>query len=120
MHQCEFCNAMFRPRPQVKSPKACGFCQAKRQRQNEKLWREKNLQRYDPLYHRTRKLQRLERLRLKAKEFIECLRVGSQFLGLSFLIGILDSMIEKFLVTLGIRRVNKFWLAASPCVAKVS
>ncbi len=119
MHQCEFCNAMFKPRPQVKRPRACGNCQSKRQQQNEKLWQERNLQRYDPLYHRTRRQQRLALLRLKTKKLIECLRVGGHFFGLSFLNGVLDAAIEGVLIQLGIRRVNKFWITVTPAAAKV-
>jgi integrase len=35
MHKCEFCNACFQARPQVKHPRACQNCQKKRQQENE-------------------------------------------------------------------------------------
>ncbi|MEO5970875.1 MAG: hypothetical protein ABIQ95_13185, partial [Bdellovibrionia bacterium] len=57
--------------------------------------------------------QRIDQIRLKAKEFAKCLQVGGTFLGLSFSKNIFDQFIETFLISLGIRRVNKLWTEVS-------
>lgn len=111
VHLCDFCSASFHPRAQVKNPRACSQaeCQRKRQRSNELAWREKNSSVADPQYHRIRKKARLKLLRQISEGIGRCLDKGATFLGLPILLDCVGEFFFQFLVSLGIRRVNKFW-----------
>lgn len=111
MHQCEFCRASFYPRPQVKNPRAClrSECQRKRQRSNELEWRKAHSTQSDPQYHRIRKLARLKQLRALSEWIGRCVETGARFLKKSFSFESTHELLLQFLVSLGIRKINKFW-----------
>ena len=113
MCTCEFCHSEFRPRPQVKNPRACPGCQKTRQRSNENDWRKRNPKYSDPVYHKLQRELRKKRLIAVAKSLSECIRVGKVMLGLSLGMGELGLVLTEFLQQLGIRRVNKLCLVES-------
>lgn len=111
VHQCEFCGEGFHSRPQVKNPRAClnRICQQKRQRSNELDWRQRNSTRFDPQYHRICKESRMKQLRDVSKAISHCLITGARFVGKVLSIDLFEAVLFQFLVSLGIRRINKFW-----------
>lgn len=113
VHQCEFCPASFRPRPQVKNPRACerSECQRRRQRSNELSWRQRNSTASDPKYHRLRKQARLGQLRRVSLLIGRCFNTGARFLGESMSLDPVQALFLQFLVSLGIRKINKLWPA---------
>ena len=110
MHKCEFCNAMFQARPQVKRPRACQQCQKKRQRENEKSWHIKNKSDFDSRYHKTRKIQRTAKLQKIARSIFELIETGKKFLHRNIRLDRFDEFLFLFLKDLGIRHVNKLWI----------
>ncbi len=110
MQDCEFCHSQFKPRPQVKSPRACGKqeCQRERQRENEKAWHSRNPGIYDGKYHSVKRRERLQELRKIAGRLKECLAVGATMLGVTVDEGQILLILERFLLGLGIRTANKF------------
>jgi len=123
VHQCEFCTANFFPRPQVKNPRACerSDCQKKRQRSNELAWRARNHALSDPKYHRLRKLARLKLLKQACETLLRYLNTGATIFGQAVMLEEVRLFFFQFLVSLGVRRVNKFWpqvfVQASPEVS---
>jgi hypothetical protein len=111
MCKCEFCNSYFTPRAQVKKPRACQKkeCQLKRQRANEKAWKEQQGDRFDAKYHNKKKQKRLSNLRDMAGNVIKCIETGLTFLGKSLNIEKMRGYITELFYTLGSRRVNKLW-----------
>ncbi len=109
MHKCEYCNACFQARPQVKHPRACQNCQLKRQRENEKSWHFKHKSNFDREYHGIQKIQRFERLQEISKIICQWIKTGAIFSGNNFLNSDWENSFMSFLVKLGIRKVNKFW-----------
>jgi len=109
--RCEFCHTEYRPRPQVKNPRACNnhLCQKKRQLANEREWRERHKDLADKEYHRVRREQRRRKLQAISDSILKCLEVGSQFLNRSVDRAALSDIFTAFLFELGIRRANKFW-----------
>lgn len=109
MHQCEFCNASFNPRPQVKRPRACTNCQPIRQRQNEREWHDRHRGLYDKKYHQLKKLKRAKALLNYSQEILQWLEVGVRFFGKELNLKSFEFLFSKFFASLGIRQVNKFW-----------
>ena len=109
MHICEFCHTSFRPRAQVKHPRACSKCQKARQRANEDAWHERNPKYSDKLYHLVQKKQRMKRLGELVQIIVECLRVGKDFLRHNFDLEKTRVLFSQFLADVGIREINKFW-----------
>jgi hypothetical protein len=109
MHCCNYCSAIFFPRPQVKQPKACPKCQAKRQRENEKAWRIKNKDRFGAVYAKTQKELRKERLLEIADVMAEGLLTGLRFKGKSINLKETAESLFQWLLFIGIRRVNKLY-----------
>lgn len=109
MCTCEFCLTSFCPRPQVKHPRACAKCQAKRQRANEKAWHERNPKYLDKVYHSVKKQQRMKRIRKILEIVYECLRVGKDFLKHRLDLENIRTFLSQFLAHIGIRKINKFW-----------
>lgn len=107
MHECEFCCTEFLPRPQVKKPRACEGCQSLRQRANEREWHAKQVK-FSDEYHRTRRGQRLKLIEALLKVLMECLGVGGRLLGMTLNIEKFCEVLSRFLVDLGVRRINKF------------
>ena len=116
MTNCEFCKISFNPRPQVKKPRACPkkTCQRARQRSNEKEWRYRNLNLYDSKYHRIKRSQRKSKLNEIGELAKRCMEVGKTFLEIDFDLNELHRLFEKFIFSLGIRLVNKFWKDSLP------
>ena len=84
MHSCEFCMTQYTPCPQVKKPRACSNCQERRQRENEKAWRQKNLGLYDGKYHRKQREERSTEIKSRIEHLVRCIEVGSTLLGSIF------------------------------------
>lgn len=105
--KCEFCEAVFQHRPQVKNPRACKNCQVERQRANEKTWHSKNKADFDSKYYRTKKIQRIKRIREIVNEFYRLITVGKTFLNQKLELAGFNDLLFQFLCSLGIRRVNK-------------
>ena len=110
MHCCEFCNLRFQPRPQVKRPRACSACQKKRQRENEKAWHSKNKAQFGARYHQLQKVLRFKELKGICAECLKCFGTGFTFHGKDPNLEVFEDYFFTFLLRLGIRRVNKFWL----------
>ena len=115
-HQSEFCPASFYPRPQVKNPRACERteCQRKRQRSNELAWRARNETSQDAEYHRICRQGRLKRLQEFAAIMSRCLSTGATFLNESISLGPIQDILLRFLLELGVRKINKFWPESFP------
>jgi hypothetical protein len=109
---CEFCKEEFTPRAQVKNPRACNkqSCQRKRQKINEKEWRERNRELYDKKYHNIMKQKRMELLLKYSKKLLNLIEIGRTFLGEALEIEIFKDYIFKFFIQLGIKNVKKFWI----------
>ena len=109
-HTCEFCQVEFKARPQVKNPRACHKlkCQRRRQRLNEKTWREKSGLTSDPKYHQIRRLQRRRLIEEIVREIVKCLEIGGRFFGRRFDAHGFSAILSKFIFELGLRRANKF------------
>jgi hypothetical protein len=112
MKCCEFCLADFNPRPQVKNPRACNklVCQKLRQRRNEEEWRDKNPDYPGHEYYKINKSQRLERLQTVIRSLIKCIEVGRKLYGIEILMEEFSHILEKSILELGLREINKFWL----------
>lgn len=112
MHKCEFCFATFNPRPQVKNPRACNKedCQMKRQRANEQDWHRQHSYNRDKQYHKIRRQQRKANLLHIIDVILECLRVGKELLGKRVEIERFRPSFQEFILELGIRNTNKFWI----------
>jgi hypothetical protein len=111
MCTCEFCNTSFQPRPQVKSPRACGSCQGIRQRNNEYDWRKRNPKYSNAEYHELMRGLREKRIKAIAETLSQCVRVGKEMTGTKLEMKEFGLALTCFLLTLGVRRVNKFWLS---------
>lgn len=114
MHRCEFCPALFSPRPQVKRPRACPGCQQKRQRENEKSWHSRHKTGFDRRYHALQRELRRSRLRRWAVTLGEWLKVGTTFAGAKIDVAAWTGVLFDFLSALGVRRANKLWPAELP------
>jgi hypothetical protein len=111
MHKCEFCNTEFNPRPQVKNPRACAACQGLRQRDNEYDWRKRNPKYSDAKYHELMRGLREKRLKAIAAVISKCIGIGKDMTGTNLEMNEFGMALTRFLLALGIRRVNKFWLS---------
>lgn len=111
MHKCNFCDATFNPRPQVKTPKACNKkeCQKKRQRANEWDWHQRQGYSRDKEYHQIRRKQRAQKLSLATKILLKCLEVGKNLLDKWIDIEIFEEYLSRLISELGVKIVNKFW-----------
>ena len=108
MRTCEFCHTDFKPRPQVKKPRACANCQGKRQRSNEYDWRLRNPQYSSGEYHELMREKRKRWLKEAAERLLKCVEVGRNFLGVSFSIDGMEIVLTEFLTSLGTRRLNVY------------
>ena len=118
MNKCEFCNDIFKPRPQVKNPRACDKpeCQQKRQSLNEKEWREKNQGLYDGKYHSVKRVERKKTLDKLSDQVFQCIKVGKEFLNQKLNLELVNVFLVDFFHNLGIRCANKLWsLESSLC-----
>lgn len=111
MDNCQFCHNQYQSRPQVKKPRACTNCQEYRQRSNEKDWRIRNPKYSCPLYHKLRRQERIRKLKAAAASLLKCLKVGKEMMGMTLAMDVFEMLLEDFLLGLGIRRVNKFWIS---------
>ena len=113
MCTCEYCGNDFIPRPQVKNPKACKNyqCQQKRQRQNEKDWKNRHIDLYDAHYYSDRREARLKWLRRKAEKVLEAIKTGFRFMGIEFNEKEIASKVALFFLNLGVRKINKLWIS---------
>jgi len=102
---------MFESRPQVKRPRACGKCQQKRQQTNEKAWHNRNKGLYDLKYHQIQKTERYKKINLMAEEFFRLVAIGKTFLGTTMELVGLEKLFRLFLISFGIRKINKFWFS---------
>ena len=111
MHQCEFCTARYQARSQVKRPRACADCQKNRQRANEKAWHIKNKAQFNPRYFQIQKILRFKQLKKISQEYLKYFRVGFTLHGKQLNLLLFEQFLLKFLLQLGVRRVNKLWAA---------
>lgn len=104
---CEYCNATFTPREQVKRPRACNNskCQKMRQRDNEKAWREKNKGLYDKKYYQIKSFERQKNLTTIINKIAEAIVIGFRFEGQD--LSEYFDYICKLLTSVGIRKLNK-------------
>ena len=111
MSVCEFCEALFSPRPQVKNPRACSndCCQKKRQRLNEKTWRERHPELYGKEYFAGQKETRARVLEGLAAIVSSCFKTGAILIGVDMDWTAVRKEFENLFLQLGLRRVNKFW-----------
>ncbi len=109
MHTCEFCNRSYSPRPQVKRPRACKYCQSQRQSSNEKAWRDRHLGLYDKKYHQIKKRKRIATVEAVASKATECLKAGLLFMGIRADVPSIGAYITKLFLSIGIRKLNKLW-----------
>lgn len=112
MHCCEFCLSEYVVRPQVINPRACQAfeCQLKRQRLNERDWRLRHPELRGTRYHSIRRQQRLQRIQMMATILQRCLQIGVDLLGVKIGIDPFLEDFKEFLLNMGVRRINKFWL----------
>jgi|JI9StandDraft_2_1071091.scaffolds.fasta_scaffold356439_2 hypothetical protein len=112
MCTCKYCDKPYDPRPQVKNPQACksSRCQTKRQRDNEKDWRKRNLKFYDRHYYASLKATRIRYLKQKAQELFKPFTTGLIFEGMSLDHSMLTQLWDLFFLKLGVRRINKLWM----------
>jgi hypothetical protein len=110
---CEFCHEEYKHRPQVKNPRACAKpeCQKLRQQANEREWRDRNPGFWDAEYHEAQRDVRRKRIQAIAEILKRCLQVGRDLLGLQFGAADLGDFLERSLLELGVRQINKFWNA---------
>lgn len=118
MHRCDFCNVMFNARPQVKRPRACKDCQLERQQENERAWHSEHRSGFDAQYHRSQKVDRFKTLKAVADEISKLVDIGKTFLGERVELAGMVTFFYRFLVHIGIRRVNKFWPCRKPLAGK--
>ena len=111
MHACEFCLSKFDCRPQVKNPRAClkPDCQRLRQRANEREWHERNPKYLDNEYHRSQREVRLKRILAITTLLKKCMSIGRDLLGIRFNADEIAAFLERWLLDLGLRQINKFW-----------
>jgi hypothetical protein len=116
MHCCEFCYCQFTPRNQVKNPRACfeKGCQKKRQRDNEKTWKQKHLAEYDKEYHEIQRNKRNKEIEDILNSLFKCIEIGSKFLAKKIEFENLKAHFTTFIFKLGIRKINKFWNSTEP------
>jgi len=112
MHKCEFCHNNFIPRLQVKNPRACknSQCQLKRQRSNEKEWKNKHIPEYDKQYHQVQKKKRSKLISSTLESILDCLTAGTKLFGRNCNMANFKAHLNIFLSRLGIRKINKFWI----------
>lgn len=111
---CNYCHAIYTPRPQVKNPKACNkpICQKKRQSANELDWQRKNKNLYDKKYHQIKRSKRLKEVDLIVNIIWQSLLTGLRFHGFS-----LNSNAHFFtqiIASIGLRQLNKLYFPSSP------
>jgi hypothetical protein len=112
MHDCEFCLTEYVPRSQVKNPRACPACQKERQKENEKSWKQKNLGLYDGRYHRLQREGRKRQILTQINQLVQCIELGCTLLGTAFSEkspADFKDWLMSAILTLGVRRANKFW-----------
>ncbi len=112
MRNCEFCNATFQPRPQVKRPRACASpeCQKKRQSRNEKDWRDRHGEDSAPFDFKAWRSEKKKRLEHLAKDLSDLLKKGATFMGRGlFDQDLLGEILLQGLYKLGLRAANKLW-----------
>ena len=108
---CSYCHSPFRPRPQVKNPRACSrkACQRARQRDNEEAWRLRHKGRFDSQYHRDQRRRRMKHIQTVITAILECLRIGAAISQATSKIVGMGELVRRFILGLGVRRLNKFW-----------
>ena len=108
---CTFCNEIFTPRPQVKSPKACSNpkCQRARQKSNEIAWKERNRPNHDATYHRIRRGLRVKKLREMISLLVAAMCVGGRLNNFAFNVLAMTEFLVRVVTELGSRRANKLW-----------
>jgi hypothetical protein len=111
VHCCEFCLTDFEVRPQVKRPRACQKpkCQEKRQRLNEREWRVRHPGLYDAKYHGVMRERRTRAIQSIVIVFEKCIQIGVSLAGVDLKLAEFVLVFEKFLLSLGVRQINKFW-----------
>jgi len=112
MTKCKFCNRNFEARPQVKHPVACNhlLCQKKRQRENEKEWRQRNPNKFRAKYHNTQRKLRTKFLSEVLNQLTRAISIGMKMLNLKMQESTFFNIFKKFFLQLGATRINKFWV----------
>lgn len=108
---CEFCSLEFRPRPQVKHPRACTAvgCQKQRQRSNENDWRDRQTDGGSGVYQLVRRMARKRAITRIIDKILECLGVGRRIAGYPEFDAPERNFLHRIFAQLGIRLLNKFW-----------
>ena len=109
MTKCEFCLRPFTPRPQTKKARACKEreCQNKRQRLNEKEWKNENKGDYGGEYYVEYRKERFKIILKLVERVLKVLRIGCTALHERFSIENFKEILIPFFSRLGIRRANK-------------
>ena len=109
MAKCEFCEKSFTPRPQTKKARACDEreCQIKRQRLNEKEWKDRHKGEYGAKFYRDYRVERLEVISELVERVLRVLRIGCTALHENFSFEDFRKALIPFFLRLGIRCANK-------------
>lgn len=109
MHHCTYCNCKINSRPQVKNPKACLHpkCQKERQRDNERLWHEKQRGKFNAEYHKKQRKLRKSAISGMLEKIVKALNNGFLLIGQRFDKDSFKDLFRQFLMGLGLRRANK-------------
>jgi len=113
MHLCSYCKCEFIPRKQVKNPVACLKldCQKKRQRHNERMWHEKQRDKFDCRYHRFRRKQRAATILNMITKIVHAAKIGFTLTAQGFDAELFQSFLQRALSVCGLRYANKLWKA---------
>ena len=86
----------------------------KRQRDNEKTWKQKHLAEYDKEYHEIQRNKRNKEIEDILNSLFKCIEIGSKFLAKKIEFENLKAHFTTFIFKLGIRKINKFWNSTEP------
>jgi hypothetical protein len=109
MTKCEFCHTSFTPRPQTKKARACEKreCQIKRQRLNEKEWKNRHKAEYGANFYREYRVGRFKVICELVERILKVLRIGCTALHENFSLRDFKEFLIPFLSRLGLGRANK-------------
>ena len=109
MTKCEFCPKFFNPRSQTKKARACEDreCQIRRQRLNEKEWKNRHKAEYGAKFYREYRVGRFKVISELVERILRVLRIGCTALHENFSLEEFKEILIPFLSRLGLGRANK-------------
>ena len=109
MCKCEFCDKSFTPRPQTKKARACESleCQIKRQRLNEKEWKNRHKAEYGARFYREYRVERFQVISKLVERILRVFQIGCTAVHENFSLEQFKEILIPFLSRLGLRRANK-------------